>query len=106
MLKVQTAGYIFQEQRRSVREQVELNAKGIIPDGDTVIDCTILDISETGALLQLETVDIIPERFRLSVPERHMRCECRVVRKSGKFLGIEFQTDTDLKQDSEKPVVD
>ena len=106
MLNTETAGYIYQDQRRSVREQVELEAKGIMPKVDAAIDCTILDISETGALLRLGRVDITPQRFKLFVPEKHMLCECHVVRKSGKLVGVEFQNSTDLKQGSETSAAD
>ena len=105
LLKVETAGYIFEEKRRSTREQVELDAKGIVPNADKAIDCTILDISDTGALVRLGEVDIIPPRFKLFVPERHMLCECRIVRKSGKFLGIEFQTRAGLDENGEDAVL-
>ena len=106
MLKAQTTGYIYQEKRNSIREQVALDAKGIIPNADTVIDCTILDISETGALMELDAVDIIPKNFKLFVPERHMLSECRVVRRSGRFVGIEFQTCADLRPNDEEPVAE
>lgn len=103
MLMIQAAGYTYREKRNSVRKPVELDAKGILSKADTVIDCTILDISETGALVQLGEIDIIPQDFKLFVPETHMPCECRVVRKSGKYLGLEFVTSVALDQNDEVP---
>jgi len=103
MLEVRAAGYIYREKRNSVRKPVESDAKGIISKADTVIDCTVLDISETGELVQLGVIDIIPQDFKLYAPETHMLCECRVVRKSGKYLGLEFVTSVALDHNDEVP---
>ncbi len=91
------SAFIYQEKRRSERSNVETDAKGILPHLNHSIDCTVLDISETGARVKLGDVDIVPDKFKLFVPETHTLCECRVVRRSGKQLGLEFESQIDLK---------
>jgi len=96
-MQAQTEGLIFEEQRSTARDAVSIDAQGIIPNNNKAIDCTILDISETGARVELNRVDIVPRKFKLFVPETHTLCECRVVRKTGKQVGLVFESRIDLK---------
>jgi len=97
MAQAQTAGYIFKEQRGATRSAVAMDAQGIIPNINKAIDCTILDISETGAKIELNGVDMVPRKFKLFVPETHTLCECLVVRQSGKHVGLVFENRIDLR---------
>ncbi len=96
MAQAQTAGYIFEEQRGAERSAVALDAQGIFPNINQAIDCTILDISETGAKIEMKSVDMVPRRFKLFVPETDTLCECLVVRRSGKHVGLVFESRIDL----------
>ncbi len=97
MAQSQISAFIYQEKRGSERSNVETDAKGILPHLNHTLDCTVLDISETGARVELTNVDIVPETFKLFIPETHRLCECRVVRRSGRQLGLQFESQIDLK---------
>lgn len=96
MAQAQTAGYIFEEQRGAARSTITMDAQGIVPNINKAIDCTILDISDTGARIELKSVDMVPRKFKLFVPEIHALCECLVVRQSGKQVGLVFENRIDL----------
>lgn len=97
MTQTQAAGYIFEEQRAAIRNTLAMDAQGIIPNINKAIDCTILDISDTGARIKLKQVDMVPRKFKLFVPETHTLCECLVVRQDGKHVGLVFENRIDLK---------
>ena len=97
MAQAQTAAYIFTEQRGAVRSTVSMDAQGIVANINKAIDCTILDISDTGAKIKLKRVDMVPRKFKLFVPETHTLCECLVVRQSGTQVGLVFENRIDLK---------
>lgn len=51
------------EHRASRRQRVLKSGKIIYANGSIVIDCTIRNISETGAQLKVPTTVAIPDRF-------------------------------------------
>lgn len=97
MAQSQIFGHIFEEQRGAARSTVSMDAQGIVPNINKAIDCTILDISETGAKIELKRVDIVPRKFKLFVPETHTLCECLVIRQTGKQVGVVFENRIDLR---------
>jgi PilZ domain len=54
------------------------------------IACTICDLSITGAALEISDLSVIPERFRLVMPEDRLRLTCRVVRRSDFRIDVAF----------------
>ena len=97
MTQAQTAGYIFEERRGATRSTVSINAQGIIPNSDKAIDCTVLDISETGARIELNGSETLPRKFNLFVPETHTLFECLAFRRTGKQVGLVFENRVELK---------
>ncbi len=67
------------------------HAKLILLD-DAARDCTLSDISETGARIDVETAEELPDRFTLllsgnGAPKR----SCRVVWRQPTQIGVEFE---------------
>jgi len=63
---------------------------GTIELGGGVIDCTIRNLSITGAALDVPTPVGIPDEFTLVIPSDELRFVCRVVwRKAGR-IGVRF----------------
>jgi len=61
----------------------------VFHDGQCIMECTILDLSKTGALVQPQDILICPDLFELRVkfgPTFH----CKVIRHTGTTLGIQF----------------
>ncbi|WFU42614.1 PilZ domain-containing protein [Bradyrhizobium sp. CB82] len=63
---------------------------GTIEFGGGGIDCTVKNISETGAALELATPLLIPDRFTLRVPSDHLKRRCHVVWRKERRLGVAF----------------
>ena len=63
---------------------------GTIEFGGGAIDCTVRDISETGAALDVVTPLFIPDRFTLFVPTEHLKRPCQIVWRKEKRIGVTF----------------
>jgi hypothetical protein len=63
---------------------------GSISFGGGVIDCTIRNISETGAALEVVTPLFIPDKFTLIVPSDGLSPPCRVVWRRECRIGVTF----------------
>jgi len=63
---------------------------GSIEFGGTVIDCTVRNISETGAALEIRAPLYIPERFSLTIVSEQLMRRCRVVWHRGTRIGVAF----------------
>ena len=78
--------FAARERRGTFRYDVRVRAP-ITADPDAPpVECTIRDISQTGALIEFEGVEV-PEDFTLVFSR-----QCRVVRRSkdGDMIGVEF----------------
>lgn len=53
------------------------------------VGCSLRDISDSGARLQVENADNMPDQFTLELPDMEPR-SCRVARRSGRNIGVEF----------------
>ena len=80
----------YYERRGFGRKIVHMGAKAVIANSDSTIECTIVDISDTGAKLELSDVGIITARFKLFVPEIDHIYECEVVWRNGNNIGVRF----------------
>ena len=64
---------------------------GSIQFGGGAIDCTVRNVSETGAALEVVTPLFIPDRFTLAVQADQLKRRCRIVwRKQGR-IGVSFE---------------
>jgi hypothetical protein len=64
---------------------------GSIQCGGGAIDCTVRNLSETGAALEVVTPLFIPDRFTLFVQADHSKRACRVVWRKEKRMGVKFE---------------
>jgi hypothetical protein len=79
---------MISENRRNPRNRT-LKGASICFDGGA-IDCTVRNVSETGAALDVASPLGIPEEFVLVVPADGVRRRCRVVWRKEKRIGIAF----------------
>jgi hypothetical protein len=78
-----------ENRRRVARQRILKGAQIIFKGGATTIDCTVRDISATGARLKVASPIGIPETFDLAVegaPVGH----CHVVWRKPDQIGVEF----------------
>lgn len=77
------------EEKRVARRNRVLKA-GTIEFGGGGIDCTVRNLSEAGAALEVVTALFIPDRFTLFVPTEHLKRPCHIVWRKEKRIGIAF----------------
>ena len=77
-------------ERRAAQRQRVLKAASIEFDGKTV-DCTLRNISRTGAALSV-TSGIISHEFTLKIVASGIRRNCRVVWRKQTLIGLAFDT--------------
>jgi hypothetical protein len=63
---------------------------GTIEFGGGAIDCTVKNLSNTGAALEVVTPLFIPNHFTLYVPSDQIKRPCHTVWRKEKRIGIEF----------------
>jgi hypothetical protein len=63
---------------------------GTISFGSGAIDCTIRNLSETGAAIEVVTPLFIPDRFTLVVQTEKLKRPCHIVWRKEKRIGVAF----------------
>ncbi|MDF2095768.1 PilZ domain-containing protein [Aquibaculum arenosum] len=79
-----------EEDRRSERRQTLLSAQLTLRPDEPPLSAIIRNISQHGALIQLEMIETLPEQFQLSIPKLQVTRRVRVVWKRGYNVGVEF----------------
>ena len=96
-----SSAFLFEEQRGSERHQTYLNAMGIIPDLDDGFECRLIDMSDTGARVEIGAMEVAPTTMKLFVPEANVLYKCEVVRRDGNELGLRFISSVHLGSEQE-----
>jgi hypothetical protein len=65
---------------------------GKILFGGGAIDCTVRNLSETGAALEVISPVGIPEHFTLVIEADHIHVPCRLVWRKETRIGVHFET--------------
>ena len=79
------------EQRKKIRRVVRQVGRVVQADGSDFGACEMVDISETGAYLKVETPDTLPDQFILLLSKNaRVRRQCAVVWRSGNSIGVRF----------------
>jgi hypothetical protein len=82
-------GVLMDEHRAEQRRRV-LKAGTISFGGGGAISCTIRNLSETGAALEVESPVGIPDQLTLLVEAEHSSRHCQVVWRKEKRIGVRF----------------
>ncbi|WP_395018535.1 PilZ domain-containing protein [Dongia sp.] len=75
--------------RHGARHKTLMHGQVVFNDLMSTYDCTIRDLSETGALLRLHAPVEIPKAFMLRFGDGQVR-QCKVRRRHALELGVEF----------------
>jgi hypothetical protein len=78
------------DKRHSPRHRVLKAGKIAYANGSIVIDCTIRNLSDTGARLQVPTSVAIPDRFEFGEAASARRRRATVMWRRGDLMGIRF----------------
>lgn len=77
------------EKRQSSRREIRISALILTPQGQRY-PCEIGDVSETGALILLETPHKLPNQFMLEIGGNAVRRRCNLTRQEGATAGVRF----------------
>ena len=77
------------ERRVHGRRRTIRGAKIIFNDNEVVAECTVRDLSDSGAKLTFKTVHPLPKRFRVLINEIGI-FDCETMRVSGLDYGVRF----------------
>ncbi|MEW6769153.1 MAG: PilZ domain-containing protein [Pseudomonadota bacterium] len=64
---------------------------GTISFGGAGLDCTVRNVSDTGAGLDLAEVEQIPPSFKLAIAADNFLRRCRMVWSKGRRIGVKFE---------------
>ena len=84
---------VEENKRIAVRNRVLKSGKIISMDKWSVVDCTIRDISTTGARIICGDQAAIANEFRFLIPSENTICTARVVWRRDNMLGIVFTSE-------------
>lgn len=76
--------------RGSPRQRVLKSGKIVFAGGSFSVDCTIRNISESGARLQVPLTVSIPDKFTLVDMHAKARREALVVWRKNDLIGVRF----------------
>jgi hypothetical protein len=86
--------YMTFRMRQRNRNKVGRIAWISVGDGLQLRNCTLIDISDSGAKVELEGNDDIPDIFSLWLSRHgHPRYSCRVVWSQKNKIGVTFSSD-------------
>lgn len=80
------------ENRKSQRHRMLKGALIVFNDGNSTINCVVRNLSETGALLRVDSPVGIPERFELKVSDGKAYAAI-IVRRGSMEIGVSFELD-------------
>jgi len=78
-------------QKRSNQRQRVLKAGTISFDRAAGIDCTVRNVSETGAMLEIASPVGIPNEFVLVIRKDNLQRTCHVAWRSARRIGVRFE---------------
>lgn len=82
---------MYKDKRKSVRRQMRYTA-WLVLDDDALQGCALSDISETGARIDVEDSDTVPDGFLLRLSGNGAaRRKCRVVWRKPQQIGVKFE---------------
>ena len=77
------------ERRIHDRRRTFKGAKVLFNDNAVVCECTVRDLSDTGAKLTFKSLYPLPKRFRVVINELGV-FDCEIMRVSGLDFGVKF----------------
>jgi hypothetical protein len=84
------------ELRRWRRQRVLLSGLGFVPQTHSTFDCTIKDVSESGARIAIRTDSVVPRRFFLINVKNQMAYEVQTVRRKERDMGLKILRPIEL----------
>jgi hypothetical protein len=87
----------FADKRRSRRARSLLKGQIIFNNRFSIVDCSIRDISDTGARIAFAHPIDIPREFELDIPKKGSVVRARVVWSNGNEHGVVFDSEPQIQ---------
>jgi hypothetical protein len=81
------------EYRRSARQPVAIEARIVLHNGWSTMNCVIRDLSEGGVRLQAAFATALPGNFQLQIPGENVIVTVRQLWRMGDEIGVRFIGD-------------
>jgi hypothetical protein len=81
------------QRRASDRFCTFLQGRIVPADSSSIIECTVWDISDTGARIAFSHPAEIPLLFELQIPDEDASAQVRLIWSNGKEFGVEFMDE-------------
>jgi len=82
----------MQERRKQQRSRVFWEGKVSFNRRQSVLDCVVRNMSDTGAKLAVTESAFVPREFELVVPKREAAYRAKIIWRQSDEVGIEFET--------------
>ena len=79
------------EKRSTSRKRIARNGKIVFPNFAAILDCTMRDVSDTGAKLIAVNAAAVPDKFALVLITDQVMRDAKVVWRRGNEIGVEFE---------------
>lgn len=78
------------DRRQDLRQRVFKGAVVLLSDGQVAFDCTIRNLSDHGAKIEVEQPADIPDEFDLALPSMHRIAPAKAAWRKGREIGVEL----------------
>ena len=82
-----------EQRRRLFRRRMLKGARISFDHSSSIFSCTVRDISEGVALLEIGNTMPIPDEFTLAMEDGSATYRCKVRRRTMTTLGVEFESE-------------
>ena len=79
------------ERRTDERRRVLKAGKIVWNNGSSILDCTLRNVSKTGAMLEVLSALTVPEEFELRWDNNAQRQRCSVVWRKLNLVSVKFE---------------
>ena len=80
------------ERRTNERRQMKKTAKIVWNNGSSVLDCTLRNVSKTGAMMEVMSALTVPKEFELRWDNNAQRQRCIVVWRKLDRASVKFES--------------
>ncbi len=85
--------------RSSIRRQINVAGRILTDKRRTPLECTVRDLSDSGARIDVREEALLPYEFELEVPDMNLMVRSRVAWANGKGYGLMFIGAPQVAQD-------
>lgn len=80
---------MMDDKRLSARQRTFKGGSISLPTG--ILECTVRNLSETGALIEFSDLVLVPDAFLLIIKPELLRRSCEVAWRVGRRIGVRFK---------------